>query len=370
MGKEDTYILDIGSFSIKSGFLSEEFNEPSQITPSYLMQDFKTSETKEVGEITYDDPKLVVREVIPNGVIANRTSILSLFKKIFENENLENLNGKSIIVSDYVNRPISQKKLITDLIMNTFGAERICFENSCILALSYYGKTSGCVVEVGHSTTQIVNVYNGYKLKDGNLFANFGSNYVGKYLQMLCDKNGYVFEPSLSRMVNQQIKETLCKVVDKKTSEMLKLINSTGVTENLQFTLPDGEDMELGNEIYLANEIFFDSSIFSSDFKGLQNMIDQSLNLINVDLRKKLSNNICLTGGAFNTEGIEGRLNQELNMIFPKRAKVEVFGSNGLYEYIPWIGANIMALSNPDVFKWVTKADYDEKGVDCLCEYI
>ena len=357
-------ILDIGSHQAKAGLADPDFGEPSIVMPTSICRDFKTNEVVSVGKLDYDNPTIVNRPVIRDGIITSFDDYGELVDKLVQSAGLHDLSSTSVVISDFIARPVVQRNKIAELMLEKHQAAQISFANSCILALGHYGRTTGTVVEMGHAITQAVSVFDGYRLRPSEAWASFGGATVTTYLDMLLHKEGYHFDPRLRHLLVSDIKETLCKVADMKTSAMLKLVNSTGVVEDDVLTLPDGGEVQIGRERYLAPEVIFDSSILSAGFKGLPVFLADSLDKVNIDLRRKLVENIYLTGGVFNLEGFGDRLSEELAACMGKRAKVGVMCSNHPREYVPWMGANVMAVSGSGALNWLDKAEYSERGVD------
>ena len=78
----------------------------------------------------------------------------------------------------------------------------------------------------------------------------------------------------------------------------------------------------------------------------LQKLIHKSLNeILDVDLRKELSSNIIVTGGASLFPALDQRLSAELGEILPSSCKYKVIASKNSVEnrYSAWIGGSILS---------------------------
>jgi actin-related protein len=78
----------------------------------------------------------------------------------------------------------------------------------------------------------------------------------------------------------------------------------------------------------------------------LQKLVHKSLTqLLDADLRKELSSNIILTGGASLFPGLEKRLSVELGEVLPGSYKYKVTASKDSVEkrYSAWIGGSILS---------------------------
>ena len=78
----------------------------------------------------------------------------------------------------------------------------------------------------------------------------------------------------------------------------------------------------------------------------LQKLIHKSLTeILDIDLRKELSSNIVLTGGASLFPTLDKRLSVELGTVLPSSYKYKVVASKNTVEnrYSAWIGGSILS---------------------------
>ena len=78
----------------------------------------------------------------------------------------------------------------------------------------------------------------------------------------------------------------------------------------------------------------------------IHQLIHKSLTeILDVDLRKELSSNIILTGGASLIPTLDKRLSAELGEVLPSSYKYKVIGSKNTLEnrYSAWIGGSILS---------------------------
>ena len=79
--------------------------------------------------------------------------------------------------------------------------------------------------------------------------------------------------------------------------------------------LPDGNIVELGNEIYEIPESIFNPNILEIQTNNLPHTIINSINECDISARKELFNNIILGGGNTFIKGFEIRLKNEIENI-------------------------------------------------------
>ena len=64
-------------------------------------------------------------------------------------------------------------------------------------------------------------------------------------------------------------------------------IDSKG-NESIEYKLPDGETVEIGQERMMAPEILFNPAMAGLEFPGLHEFLNSSIKKLDLDLRKNL----------------------------------------------------------------------------------
>jgi actin-related protein len=103
----------------------------------------------------------------------------------------------------------------------------------------------------------------------------------------------------------------------------------------------------------------------ASNMLPLQKVVHESLTqLLDADLRKELSSNILLTGGASLFAGLDKRLSVELGAQLPSSCKYKVTASKNTVEnrYSAWIGGSILSSLGSFQQLWLSKREYEECG--------
>lgn len=126
--------------------------------------------------------------------------------------------------------------------------------------------------------------------------------------------------------------------------------------------LPDGNMIVMGQQKFTAPEIIFQPELASKKTCGLGELLYYSLMKCDEKLRAELAANITLSGGNTKFPGFDKRLSTELSNLLPEgqQPRVRALPSR---ELLSWVGG--ARLSNLSSFQrfWVTRADYQEKGV-------
>ena len=100
--------------------------------------------------------------------------------------------------------------------------------------------------------------------------------------------------------------------------------------------------MQIGTERFRAPEILFDPEIIGSEYPGVHQMVVDSINRADMDLRKSLFGNIVLSGGATLTKGFGDRLLHEVQRLAVKEMRIKIFAPPER-KYSTWIGGSILA---------------------------
>lgn len=75
---------------------------------------------------------------------------------------------------------------------------------------------------------------------------------------------------------------------------------------------------------------------------GVQDIVSDGIQKVDMDLRKALYENIVLSGGTTLTRGFGDRLLQEMKKLSPRDAKLKIYAPPER-KYSTWIGGSILA---------------------------
>ena len=374
-------IIDIGSGIIKAGISGQE--SPKTIFPNYIgepkyskvLRSFsKSNQEMKEQYIGKDCSKylgiLKLRYPVKNGIFENEQDILTVFKYIYQNLEINNeeIREHPILITEPLLNPYSNREKIASALFENLSAPAIFFASQPILSLFSTSNTSGVILESGEGVTQSCVVYEGYSIPNSYIRNNYGGRDVTDYFQTLLKKQGYSFSTTSEFEIVRKIKEEICFTVVGSSSNNplsnisnLELGNKNKSESANTYNLPDGNAIKIGEEKSLAPEILFNPSIIGSEHLSFQEMIVTSINKVDIDLRKNLFNNILISGGNTLFKGIQEKFHTEIKYLSPKNMKVRIH-SPGNRLLSCWTGGNV--ISTLEIFKkmWVTKDDWGEKG--------
>jgi len=99
---------------------------------------------------------------------------------------------------------------------------------------------------------------------------------------------------------------------------------------------------QIGAERFRAPEILFDPEIIGLEYPGIHQIVVDSINRTDLDLRKDLYQNIVLSGGSTLTKGFGDRLLFEVKRLAVKDMRIKIFAPPER-KYSTWIGGSILA---------------------------
>jgi centractin len=355
-------IIDIGTSSIKAGLSGQE--KPSLVFPNYFGE---MKYSKSVGILKEDDKKkrigkdcdkyfgvIKLKYPLTNGVFNDDKDIEIIFDHIYSNLDMSitEIKEHPVLIAEPLLNPQQNRQKIAKLLFDKYKIEHLFFASQPILSLFSTSSTSGAVLESGDGVTQSCIIYEGYTIPGSYKRINLGGKEVTEYLQYLLNRKGYNLNNSDGFQITKKIKEELCEVYP---------IEKNNNLENKNYTLPDDSIIEIGEERRLAPEILFNPLLREYEYPGMHEMLSESINKTNYDLKLQLYASILLSGGNTNIKGMKERIYKEIKKIAPKNAKVRLHTPSNP-EYCSWIGGNIISSLEISKEMWISQNEWMEKG--------
>ena len=165
--------------------------------------------------------------------------------------------------------------------------------------------------------THAVPVFEGFSMPHAIKRVDLAGRDVTDHLQLLMRKSGvHYLHTSAEKEIVRTVKEKCCYLALNPAKEEK---DHAGSWE--EFRLPDGRVIQLGTERFLAPEILFNPEMIGLEYDGVHQVrptpldvatalhrayaqvIVNSINRTDMDLRKSLFSNIVLSGGSTLTTG-------------------------------------------------------------------
>ena len=370
-------IVDIGSGEVKAGFSGEE--NPKVIFQNYfgepkykkILRTFNNEQELNEQFIGEDCEKYMglikLRFPVKHGVFENEQDILSVFNHLFSKLGLNSQEIKEhpVLITEPLLNPFTNREKIAYSLMDNLGVPALFFASQPILSLFSTSNTSGTVLESGEGVTQSCVIYEGYSIPSSYERYNYGGGDVTEYLKNLLKKRGYHFYNSTEYRLVRDIKENSCFCYPNNANNDIEETKRSANKNPNNYYLPDGSCILIGDEKLLAPEILFNPEYIGKEYLSFPDMIINSINKVDIQIRLKSYENILLSGGNTCFNALNEQLHSELKNKVIKNMKININKSEKP-KYSCWIGGNI--ISTLEIFKkmWVTKNDWNEKGSKVL----
>lgn len=350
-------VVDLGTGYCKCGFagLPTPTHKISSTVGKPYMETAKTGDNRKetfVGqELIQPELRLKLVNPLRHGIIVDWDTVQDIWEYLFHQEMKIAPEEHAVLVSDPPLSPHTNREKYAEMLFETFHTPAMHIAYQSRLSMYSYGRTSGLVVEVGHGVSYVVPIYEGYPLPSITGRLDYAGADLTSYLMCLLNNAGKHFTEDKIGIV-EDIKEKCCFVaLDPNEEKNVPLI---------QYILPDGQKIYLGQERFLCSEMFFKPSLIKSMQLGLHTQTVSCLNKCDVALKRDLMGNILLCGGSTMLNGFPNRLQKELSSMCPNDTpKVNVLPER---DSAVWTGGSILASLQGFQPLWVHRFEYEEHG--------
>ena len=157
------------------------------------------------------------------------------------------------------------------------------------------GRTSGVILEMGDGVIHTVPIFEGYASTSAIHRMDFAGRDLTDCLIQLLAERGYAFTTTVGREIVRDIKEKLGYVALNYDEELQKSPSSHGIEKI--YTLPDGQQITIGNERFRCAEALFAPRQFGYDEPSVAQMLYSTIMKGEIDTRKDFYCNCLLAGG-------------------------------------------------------------------------
>ena len=370
-------IIDLGSSQIKVGFSGQEL--PKKIFNNYIGEPKHKNIFQSISKTPNSNKEIYIgsqcdknlnilklRYPIKHGVFQNSEDIYPLFNYIFSLLKIpsDEIISHPVLITEPIHNPIHNRENISSILFEKFLIKKLFFASQPVLSLYATSKTTGAILESGDAVTQSCVLYEGYAIPNSFERCDYGGQDVTNYLDDILKKMGFFFDTSAEKQIIKEIKEKYCYVYPSDVSENI-IKNSNFDIEN--HFLPDGNVIKLGVEKILPPEILYNPEFIGLEYPGLHEMILNSINNVDIELRKNLYENILLSGGNMAIKGTVNKIFHEIKDKVNQHMKIKISGPKNQH-LLNWIGGAI--ITDMEIFKkmWITKKEWEEKGNKILHE--
>ncbi|XP_076466827.1 beta-centractin [Babylonia areolata] len=359
-------VIDNGSGVVKAGFAGDQV--PKYIFPNFIgrpkhvrvMAGALEGDTFIGPEAEEHRGLMSIRYPMEHGIVKDWNDMERIWQYIYSKDQLQTFSEEHpVLLTEAPLNPRRNREKAAEIFFETFNVPALFISMQAVLSLYATGRTTGVVLDAGDGVTHAVPVYEGFAMPHSIMRVDVAGRDVSRYLRLLLRKEGMDLHTTAEFEVVRQIKERTCYL------SINPLKEESVDTEKVQYTLPDGNSIEIGPARFRAPELLFRPDLIGEECEGIHEVLSYSIQKSDVDLRKTLFSNIVLSGGSTLFKGFGDRLLSELKKLAPKDIKIRISAPQERL-YSTWIGGSILA--SLDTFRkmWVSKREYHEEGVKAI----
>jgi actin beta/gamma 1 len=363
-------IIDLGSSEIKAGFfdnsspkirLKNIIGDSLSKRNNSLINKNKEHYISSECDKYYND--LTIRYPIQRGVFIKDDDIQLIFEYILTKLglNTQQMKEHPLLITEPINNKLSNSEKISEILFEKMNIPSLIFAKQPLLSLISTGYSTGVVLESGSDITQSCVSYEGYLIENSFYRFDYGGRDVSGILKILLKQNNPKFNSNIldNNKVLNEIKENQCYI------KTLKDENEDFVSIPSEYILPDGGKLVLNDEKILAPEILFNNKLIFGEYLTFQEMVINSINKVDINIKNKLYKTIILSGGNTKFKGIEDKMKTNLSYLIPRGVDVKIRTQINP-ELNCWNGGNIIASLNTFNKMLVNKKEWDECGKNII----
>lgn len=346
-----TIVIDNGTRTCKAGFAGDSL--PCYITNTIVGTDPKTNDVFVSNDAYSKADILNVRYPIVNRIIENWDDMPKIWNYIFQNQLHIESSSHPVLLTDDPTNPKENRERMTQIMFETFNVPSLYIAKRPVLSLYSAGRLNGIVLNSGDSSSFATPIFGGYYIPDTSVSLNIAGKDVTMMLQKLLNERGYNFTSFSQKEIVRDIKEKHCYLSSDFESEVKKH------EFLLDYKLPDGKIIKIGNELFRSAEILFKQQRNGFYQKGIADILLESIDKCDEKIRNDLFNNVVICGGTTKMTNFIERLQNEIkklvgssfNIVEPHRR-----------QYASWIGGSTLASLPTFNDMMVSINEYKESG--------
>ncbi|KAJ8752123.1 hypothetical protein K2173_001798 [Erythroxylum novogranatense] len=416
-------VIDLGYHSCKAGYAGED--APKAVFPSVVgsidqmeLDDCTSNEKKDakndsdkhkpnlklyVGSqsLGFRRDHMEVQSPFKDGVVVDWDIVDSIWDHALRTCLLVDPKEHPMLLAEPSSNSQQHRERTAEIMFEKYNVPALFLAKNAVLTSFASGRATSLVVDSGGGSTTIVPVHDGYVLQKAVGTSPIGGEFLTDCLIKSLEGKGITIKPRYSfkrkeirpgefqivdldfpnttesyklysqRLIASDIKECVCRAPDTPYDEL--------AYSNIPMTpyeLPDGQIIEIGADRFKIPDVLFNPSLvqtipgmenyaeMASNVRGLPQMVLESINKCDVDIRRELFSSILLSGGTASMQQLKERLEKDLLEESPQAARVKVLASGNATErrFSVWIGGSILASLGSFQQMWFSKSEYDEHG--------
>ena len=376
-------VCDNGTGFVKCGYAGTNF--PSHIFPSLIGRPIIRSTTKvnniEVKDLMVGEDASALRQLLEisypmkNGIVRSWDDMKHIWDHTFYEKLQIDPKQCKVLLTEPPMNPTKNREKMVEVMFETYQFDGVYVAIQAVLTLYAQGLLTGVVVDSGDGVTHICPVYDGYSLPHLTRRLDVAGRNITEYLIKLLLLRGYAFNHSADFETVRMMKENMCYVAYNPLQETKLATETTVLVES--YTLPDGRVVKIGGERFEAPEVLFQPHLIDVDGVGVTELLFNTIQAADIDLRSELYKHIVLSGGTTMYPGLPSRMEREIKQLYLHRTLKGDTSKIGKFKvriedpprrkHLVFLGGAVLGeilASRPET--WMTRSEYQEKGIKVL----
>ncbi len=370
--EQQALVIDCGSAFCKAGFSGED--KPRSVFPTIVgtarapsvLSGVSGNKESYIGwEAHCRHSVLNINQPIQYGQVTDWNEWEQILHHCFYHELKAAPEEQAMLIAEPPHNTRVVKEKMLEIMFETFSVPALYFSIQAVLSLYASGRTTGLVLDCGHGVSSTVPIFEGFSLSHAASRLKLGGQDVTEYLTMLLTarKANFLQNPSQQLETVTKIKEKLGYIALEYEEELVKADQSSALDQTYQ--LPDGREITVSQERFKSTEVLFQPAMIGKEARGIHDIIFESINKSDIDIRRDMYRNIVINGGSTFFEGMVPRLQKELTMMAPSGTDIRIIATNER-KYSAWLGGSILSSLSTFQDLWIPKSLYEERGADIL----
>ncbi|KAL4184382.1 hypothetical protein AMTRI_Chr10g225370 [Amborella trichopoda] len=366
----------------------------------------KTKRKLYVGSqaLGYRRDYMEVLSPIKDGLVVDWDMVDNIWDHAFRQCLLIDPKEHPMLLAEPSSNPQQQRERTAELMFEKYNVPALFLAKNAVLTSFASGRATSLVVDCGGGSTTVAAVHDGYVLQKAVASSPIGGEFLTDCMMKCLESKGIVLKPRYSfkrkeirpgefqtvdldfsnttesyklycqRVIASDIKEAVCRAPDTAFDE-----TAYANIPTTSYELPDGQTIEIGADRFKIPGILFNPSLIhtipgmdkfdhSTPSRGLPQMVIESINKCDVDIRRELFSSILLAGGTASMQQMKERLEKDLMEEAPQAARVKVLASGNATErrFSVWIGGSILASLGSFQQMWFSKSEFEEHGASYI----
>uniref|UniRef100_A0A183CMA9 Actin n=1 Tax=Globodera pallida TaxID=36090 RepID=A0A183CMA9_GLOPA len=322
-------VMDNGSGMFKAGFAGDD--APRAVFPSIVGRPPRhqgvTVGMGHKNAYVGDEAQskrcvLTLKYPIEHGIVTNWDDMETIWHHTFENELRVEPTEFPVLLTEVALNPKKNREKMVEIMFEKFEILATYVAIQAVLALYASGRITGVVLDSGDDVTCATPIYRGYAVPNATQRLDIAGRDLTDFLIKLLNdqRSGCTFSLSADRQIVCEIKEreNLCYVALDFEQE-----KATAAFSSSSYELPDGQVITVGNERFRCPEALFQPSFLGMESASIHEIVHDSIENCDSDIRKELYANIVLSGGSTMFPGIVERMQKEITELAPSTMEAE-----------------------------------------------